>query len=188
MPVPGLRLSDYRYWKIDGIFPSDFNATGYFFYNKSANLDNTLITNSSDSLVILYRQSPAFDWQSVNFSRQGAWSIGNLIVPNLQKGEYTLAIWDQNYLGTKSPLPNHPDILKVYPNPSAGEVVIECKVDENSVLKFINASGLQIDSSEITPRQRIVRWNSRAFSKGVYFIQLSTAGKRIIASQKIVIQ
>jgi len=187
-PVPGLRLSDYRYWKIDGILPSDFNATGYFFYNKNANLDNTLITNSSDSLVILYRQSPAFDWQPVNFSRQGAWSIGNLIVPNLQRGEYTLAIWDQDYLGTKKPLPKDPDILKVYPNPSAGEVVIECKVNENSVLKFINASGLQIDSSEITPRQHVVRWNSRAFSKGVYFIQLSTAGKRIIASQKIVIQ
>jgi len=92
-----------------------------FFYNKNANLDNTLITNSSDSLVILYRQSPAFDWQPVNFSRQGAWSIGNLIVPNLQRGEYTLAIWDQDYLGTKKPLPKDPDILKVYPNPSAGE-------------------------------------------------------------------
>ena len=189
MPVPGLRLSDYRYWKIDGIFPSDFNATGYFFYNRNANLDNTLITSSYDSLIILYRQSPAFDWQPINFRKQGVlWSIGNLIVPNLQKGEYTLAVWDQNYLGLDKSLKNEPNILKIYPNPSDGEVVIEFNVAEKSALNFINASGLLVDSIEIAPTQHIIRWNARTFPKGVYLIQLSTPNKRIMENKKIVLQ
>jgi aminopeptidase N len=75
-PVPGLRLSDYRYWKIDGIFPEDFIATGRFCYNRNNYLDNTLILSLTDSVVILYRSSPAEDWQSINFTKVGIWMIG----------------------------------------------------------------------------------------------------------------
>jgi aminopeptidase N len=51
--IPGLHLSDYRYWNVDGIFANDFQASGTINYDGTTNLasgylDNTFITNSED--------------------------------------------------------------------------------------------------------------------------------------------
>jgi hypothetical protein len=97
-PLPGLTLSDYRYWSVEGIFAEGFQATGRFTYNRGNALDNTLITSSADSLVILFRPGAGHEWQSVPFSRQGPWQLGIIYVPNLRPGEYTLAIWDELFV------------------------------------------------------------------------------------------
>ncbi|MEA3479188.1 MAG: M1 family metallopeptidase, partial [Bacteroidota bacterium] len=83
-PVPDLRISDYRYWEVGGIFPDDFVSTGRFQYSRSGYLDNTLILSETDSAIILYRLNPAEDWQVINSTRLGPWSIGYLYVDSLK--------------------------------------------------------------------------------------------------------
>jgi hypothetical protein len=67
-PVPtgavpaGYKLSDYRYWTVDGIWKDDFLTDAKINYNGSASLangylDNTFINVSEDSLVVLYREN-----------------------------------------------------------------------------------------------------------------------------------
>jgi len=101
-PVPGLRLSDYRYWRIDGIIPEGFQATGKFTYSATNYLDNTLITSSADTLVMLYREGAADDWQEVDFEKVGPWNVGNILIPDLKAGEYTLAVKEAG-VGTYEP-------------------------------------------------------------------------------------
>jgi len=67
----GIRLSNYRYWKVDGMFDVNFHARCTLNYNgtlssSSGYLDNTLITASEDSLVLLYRANVSEDWRFLN--------------------------------------------------------------------------------------------------------------------------
>jgi hypothetical protein len=97
---PGIRLSDYHYWKVDGILAPGFLAKGTFTYDGSSTdyLDNTLITGKEDSLLILYRASTADDWIPVIRSTFNKGSNddrkGSFTVDTLKKGEYVLGIYD----------------------------------------------------------------------------------------------
>src|SRR4029077_1164190 len=66
-PVPNLHISQERFWKVDGIFPPGFDASGSINYNGiAANggfLDNQLLTNVEDSIVVLHRSSSGSDWK-----------------------------------------------------------------------------------------------------------------------------
>ncbi len=97
-PQAGLRISDSRYWTVEGIFAPGFKAQGIFTYKTAVNLDKSLLTNAGDSLVMLYRPGAGKPWKGTGFSRQGPWTEGTITIDNLQKGEYTLAVWDSDYM------------------------------------------------------------------------------------------
>ncbi len=94
----GFRISDSRYWTVEGILPLGFKAMGTFTYKSAVNLDKSLITNPGDSLVMLYRPGAGKPWKGTNFIRQGSWSEGTITVDNLQKGEYALAVREPNFM------------------------------------------------------------------------------------------
>lgn len=102
LPTTGLRVSDSRYWNVEGILPAGFKAKGKFTYSRANGLDNKLITNSDDSLVMLYRPGAGHAWQRTAFSISGYWTNGTITVDMLQKGEYTLAVWDHLSPGFKN--------------------------------------------------------------------------------------
>ncbi|OFX60303.1 MAG: hypothetical protein A2046_05715 [Bacteroidetes bacterium GWA2_30_7] len=107
----GIYLSQEHYWKIDGLIPDNFRIKGRFSYNKTTSsssgyLDNKLMTNSSDSLVLFYRKSPAYDWEVTSFTKSGYALYGYLIADTLKVGEYTFGIKDfdrlQGYIQNNS--------------------------------------------------------------------------------------
>jgi aminopeptidase N len=95
--LPGIRISNTRYWTVEGIFPTGFKAKGEFSYKSTENLDKTLLTDSKDSLVILYRTGAGRTWRNTQFIRKGSRTEGKIIVDNLQKGEYTLGVLNSKY-------------------------------------------------------------------------------------------
>jgi len=99
---PGLRISDSRYWTVEGLFPTGFKAKGMFSYTNVSGLDNTLIINPNDSLVMLYRSGAGHQWKGTAFTREGSWWSGTITVNMLQPGEYGLAVWDRRYLNKNS--------------------------------------------------------------------------------------
>ncbi|MFN8309204.1 MAG: M1 family aminopeptidase [Chitinophagales bacterium] len=131
---PGLHLSDYRYWDVDGIWADDFRANAIFNYNGTTSnngyLDNSLITNTEDSLVMLYRPDAQSNW---NFADSVIWSRGNVHdkagyarVYHLQKGQYAFGIYDaskaDSSLAPRACFPlaiNKQSVqtVKLYPNP-----------------------------------------------------------------------
>ncbi|MDZ7776576.1 MAG: M1 family aminopeptidase [Bacteroidales bacterium] len=54
-PVEHLRLSDYRYWLIDGVDMDQLTASCRFYYNKNNYLDHTLLLDEEDEITLLYR-------------------------------------------------------------------------------------------------------------------------------------
>lgn len=188
-PQEGLTLSDYRHYTVDGIFPASFKATGAFRYTMSGKLDHTLLGNPADSIIMLYRPSAAYDWQSIPFEQDGTPFAGYMRIPNLQRGQYTLAIWDEQFVKIKDPLEiSAEDYLQSYPNPSSGRVSFDLMMPEKGRLEVYDTQGKQIDSIPIQAHQSSAKWDGRRMPKGQYFVRLVNENGEELSKQKVILQ
>lgn len=185
-PVAGLTLSDYRYWRIDGIIPEGFQATGKFTYSATSYLDNTLITSSADTLVMLYREGAADDWHEIDFEKVGPWNVGNILVSNLHAGEYTLAVKEAS-VGSYEPALPKKNSLEVYPNPSSGSFVIDAHSSDSGELRIYDASGSHIKSFILQEGQNEVIWTPEGLSAGRYVVCLYGKKKGCETSANILV-
>lgn len=183
--IPGLRLSDYRYWKIDGIFDDNFNATARFFYSVNAHLDDSLITNPNDSLVILYRRNASDDWHAVNFNRVGQSTVGYFYVDNIKKGEYCLAVWEEAYVGINNKK-IQADEVKIYPNPSSGNFNISYNKNIKGI-EIYNSIGKLIFKTNLNSDKKLFVWKPENLSEGFYFLNLYSFDKKLMSTKKLVI-
>ncbi len=185
IPVEGLRLSPYRYWKVTGVFPESFQARGKFFYSRSSNLDDGLILSDNDSVVMLYREDASVDWHYISQSRVGLWAIGNIFVDNFQPGEYTLAVWDKQIVGT--PEENtEPDGIKIYPNPSKGILNFRFPQKGHYSILIYDENGKRVDEFQINARKGSWDIGSKNLSSGLVMIQISENGK-LLSTKKIIL-
>ncbi|MGE5318535.1 MAG: T9SS type A sorting domain-containing protein, partial [Chloroflexota bacterium] len=179
IPQSGLTLSTSHYWTIEGVFPDGFNATGVFNYNRNV-LDADIITSSGDSLVILYRPDAGHNWQSVGFTRTGPWQIGNIYVDNLRPGQYTLAVWDEEYVGYNT-LPMQ-KILNVYPNPSKGEINIQTSHKTATDLVIQSTDGRTVFHYRFSAAESL-RWKG---VPGNYLISLYESNNKLATMKAII--
>ena len=186
IPQPGLRVSDSRYWTVEGIFPQGFRAKGKFNYNRAASLDLTLITNSQDSLVILYRRGAGNPWLGTSFTRQGGWFAGTITVDTLKTGEYTLAIWDRLYLDTKENTSAKSKLLDVYPNPAKGFVTIQIESNNKVILNIYDTLGKDVFKKEFNPGSSKLNWGNPCKSLSVYFMKITDTKGNLLESRKVV--
>lgn len=185
VPVEGLRLSPYRYWKVEGVFDESFKAYGKFFYSISSNLDDGLILSDNDSVVILYRENTSSDWQELQQTRVGVWSVGNIIVDYIYPGEYTLAVWDRTIVGESE---NNvlKDNIKIYPNPSNGMLNFKFQHKGKYTVMLFDENGKQIDRFQINSKKGSWNWKSNNLNSGVIIVYVSENGK-VITTQKVVL-
>lgn len=187
------RLSPYRFWKVDGLFPAGFHAKAKFRYNKTTGtstgyLDNTLMTsaNSKDSLLLLYRRDPSDDWRIVPFVIAGTSTGGDLIADTLRPGEYTLAV-GLPYISGLSLLPAAtPGGISVWPNPSADSFRLQWNGSAACRLSVFNPYGALVDDQEIDGKSGQATWTPGNLSEGMYVLQILDKQNRVIASGKVV--
>jgi len=186
VPQPGLRISDSRYWTVEGIFPPGFQAKGKFSYNRAVSLDLTLLLNPKDSLVILYRPGAAYTWRGTTFTRQGGWFAGTISVDTLQKGEYTLGVWDRLYLDTKAYNPVKDSHMKIYPNPSENQVNIQIDFANKVILSIYDSLGKLVETQIFSPGVNTIIWQNPGMSSSVYYFKLLDLQGNLMESNKVV--
>jgi aminopeptidase N len=173
IPQNGLTISDYRYWIINGLFPAGFEATGRFTYSRVTKLDHTLILNSADSLVILYRQDASHDWQPIAFTRSGNWLAGTIYVPHLKAGEYTLAVWDEDMVGAENNIPIEKKLMRVIPNPCTDRVNVHFSDQAEGVLYLLDATGKIFGEYNIDPGEAGTSLNMSNKNPGNYLLHFA---------------
>ncbi len=192
-----VKLSDYRYWRVDGLFPSTFQASAKIYYNGKAStnggyLDMDLISTTEDSLMLVYRKNAADDWKEFpyyikNYSGSHSDKYGYITIDSLMKGEYAFAI-GTSLLGIKENNNTVSPKIDVYPNPASTNFTI----DLSSFNQIKNYTLLITDSSgkmmlkEALNNNNLVNINSEHWARGNYFIQIKTIHKTI-ASTKILL-
>ena len=188
LPQPGLTVSDSRYWTVEGLFPQGFKAKGKFTYSKSPTLDNTLITNPNDSIVILYRPGAGYQWRGTPFTRQGGWMAGSITVDTLLAGEYTLAIWDEEFLKKyESPLAKN-SLLTVYPNPANGYATIEIDALQMVQLIIYDSAGKPLNHETYQAGSHSFVWGNPGKVAGVFYLKLTDIQGNLLESRKLVFE
>lgn len=147
----GLTISSNHYWTIECINNPTLEATGIFSYNRNI-LDGDILTNSGDSLVILYRAHAGKDWQAIDFSRTGPWQIGTVYVENLQPGQYSLAVWDASVVPANN-LSMEEKVLNVKPNPG-NNLSIYSNYPKTSIIHIADVTGNTLCEKIITAGER----------------------------------
>ncbi len=193
-PIPGVFISDYRYYNVDGILSQSNTSTIRFTYSKQSTaslngyLDYNLITNYADSLVLLYKPSPATDWQIIPSSVVGTNFVGYLISDTLMLGEYCLGIRDWvNYVGINSINNEKESGLNIYPNPSKNIFNIEFDINKKSKLIYYDILGKELHTDNIFPNQKSITWSPKSREKGVYIVKLYQ-GKSCLGTNKVIFE
>jgi hypothetical protein len=191
--IRGLHLSDYRYWNVDGILSTDFQASATVYYNgpngSQGYLDKTLITNNEDSLVMMYRPDAESTWQidsNVVFNRgeDVADNIGSVKINDLQRGQYALAIYDANKVDLPQdksdcvPLNAYAaqtiSEVKVYPDHiNKDEINIEIEGVSNYIrCTMINMIGETVMDRQLKDRQNKFTVLMNGLPRGTYTLSL----------------
>jgi len=193
-PHPGIHLSDYHYWKVDGVFNPNLISKATFQYNGSnapnGHLDNTFITNSEDSLIMYYRAATGDEWQIVNGFTifRGANStdkVGHITIDTLKRGEYSFGIYDYytNILENNS---LSEKFFSVSPNPSNDtfNIVIHTSITQKASIKITDVKGKTISNLKFNANQEVYQWKPTAEKTGIYFVSLVIADK-VVQTQKL---
>ncbi|CAN5662843.1 hypothetical protein BH11BAC1_BH11BAC1_05510 [soil metagenome] len=193
-----VRLSDYHYYKVEGIFAPGFLAKGSFGYDGGLNyvtgyLDNTLLTGAAkeDSLLIYYRPHAGMNWElvngfSINFNGSHLDKRGWVEVDTLKVGEYVLGVRDIN-TGLISFRPKS-DQLIIAPNPASDHCTVSFKVPpyKNSVITIADLSGKTVFTTPVFSYQDNIEWDTFYIRNGTYMVTLFTEGEKI-TSEKVIV-
>lgn len=182
-----VRLSDYHYWKVDGIFAENLRAKAIFTYDGSLStttgyMDNTLITSNEDSLIILFRQGAGNDWKKVDgyTHNKGVTTDkkGNFAVDTLKKGEYVLGKYDYAISGIQPSYFSPSGKISVFPNPVKDVCKIEFNIPPGAIFKLVisDIAGKTIYSTPVFSHQQFIYWDTSLVPEGIYSVSLLNGG------------
>jgi len=179
-PITGLRISPGRYWKVEGVFPEGMHARGQFVFSSDKYFDKDMNLSDKDSVMILYRATPADEWEYVPQYLFGMSTMGYLYVNSIKPGEYVLAALDREYLKL-----NHKTKqgFKLFPNPTHGKLTLVLKEKADYNIKISDSSGRVFLTSSFSGKRKTV--NIQSASEGVLLVSIFKNG-RFFASQKVI--
>lgn len=190
------RLSDQRYWKVEGIRSTGFQASARFNYDGSKTLGtfaylDTLLTNvNGDSIRMFYRKNAADDWKLVMnvFKFQSGLKTGFIQIDTLKNGEYAfgnsmdttniISIKENYFSGIKA---------NIFPNPVHDHFYLELEKEPKGEydLQVMDIEGRVIEEKKISSQKTKLVLNEP--SRGTYLILIKKGGK-LLFSGKILVE
>jgi aminopeptidase N len=188
-------ISPERFWKIDGVWSSTFEADARFTYDARAMsigfLDTALMTSHGgvafheDSVVLLWRPNQAVRWEEYPFYEINTFSnvtdgYGRIDTTTLLKGEYTFG-FRKNIANTSSESKGQ---FNLYPNPSKHKLTIEAgeSKGEIEVAIYDAAGALRFSVRELGSE---ITFSTKNLSPGTYHALITVDGQQLGTQQFI---
>ncbi len=180
----GIRISNYRFWNIDGSFDNNklkgqcfFNYDGTKPTNPAAgHLDHTLPFTNEDSLVLLYKAPTTNTWviHTDNIRINGGNKmdkVGRFTTNKIEKGMYAFGVYDDK-VGLTNLIKKEANFT-LYPNPTKHILNIEISENlMNSKAIIFDINGKEIQQIKLTKTNETI--NIDQLSKGMYYIKLES--------------
>ncbi len=172
----GTTISSRRYWTVKTLSAGTFDASARIFYDARSNtgyLDSDLVSVTEDSLILLYRASPADNWQEYpNYTKNvvgnNANGYGFIDIQTLLPGDYAFANGVSRYLGISA---RKKERIKIYPNPATDFLILTAQnAHQNYRLEVFNNLGQLILTTHFRSKTRL---DTSLWSNGVYILKLS---------------
>ena len=183
----GMRISKNRYWTIAANNTDNFKVNASFRYWRATGLDNEIIISPDDSVVVLYRPNAEFDWQKIAFVKSGSWVAGYLKVEDAKPGEYTIAVYDFNYLSIDNTSIKDLEI-KVSPNPSDAIFNIEGDFSFPAHGIIYDTIGRIVHTFDFVNNgdNSSYKWEANDIANGSYYINIFKKDQTLIYNSTII--
>lgn len=192
--IPGLHLSDRRYWTAGASYPIGINNicnTNLIlpYDGTDAGLDQSLFTNTEDSIVVMYQPNSNSEWQIadsffIDVKNNAADKKGEAIVYNIQKGQYCLAIWNSSITDTTTadtdcvfqttaiaPL-QETSGFEIFPNPTQGMLNVTFAPNKFELAVVTDIVGRTVYQHKINMNSDVLSLSVNGWSCGLYYITL----------------
>ncbi len=192
-------LSPNRYWKVDGILPSGFLASGKLNYDGrtisyagTSYLDNGLITGKEDSLVLLYRSGTNADWEEYSSYTKTMGNVndktGSITIDSMKLGEYVLALKNGS-TGTPVTEVAAKKDYRIYPNPAGNKLNIELMLhsNNNSDIDIYDSNLRLYENYRVEGSQTNLTISSMDWPNGIYFVIITHHITQQTIMQKVII-
>ena len=184
--VPYLTLSSQHFWTINRYDFGEAQVTGMFDYTTST--DGDIIQTANDSATLLYRRDASEAWHEIAYTvyAGSTWKHGRFIVDNLPSGEYTIAAWDKEALGTEE---QHEAgmMLQMYPNPSADMIRLSWDEPSDGMIRIIGMDGRELRRA-IFRKAEGVSLSTAGLPKGYCTVMRLGKDGTVLATEKLIIK
>jgi hypothetical protein len=183
------KLSDQRYWKVEGIMSPGFLAKGKFFYNGSNTtpLDTLLTIVNGDSVNLFYRVNAADDWKVITAATKvtGGSKTGFIEIDTLKLGEYTFG--NTGTAVSVKELKQEKLRATLFPNPARGSVRLEFSEAPATPAAFVLMSldGKVLLERNMSEKSQVIELSP--YAKGTYIVKLQS-DNGIIYSDKLIVE
>ncbi len=182
----GARVSPNHYWRVGGVLPDGFKARANVNWNKFH--DESLVSVTEDSLILVYRPDPSFDWREyphyAKINLIPTDMAGFFRIDSLLPGDYAFANGDIPLVSSKEPK----QLLDVqlFPNPAQEQLHISAQLDQAAhwQLSLYDIHGKQIDQyAGGFGKERIeATIDVHHIPQGIYFIEISDIEGNLLGS------
>jgi hypothetical protein len=191
---PGIQSNSKGFWIVDGFFLGKLKGTLRFQYNGAQptaysgyeSVDLGYITQSEDSLILLYRENYMAPWAILNTAVRAAGSVtdkrGSFLVNEINRGQYCIGQF--NYAKT-GPGPGITAVeFDVFPNPSRDRInVILPHMLLGSAIQLISATGQELYNQQAGEEKNTIPVEQ--YPKGIYFLRVQN--ETFVGYQKLLL-
>ena len=184
--IPYLTLSTKHFWTINRYDFGEAEVEGWFDYSKSN--DGDIIQTQNDSATLLYRKNASEPWHEIAYTLYSGsnWKQGRFILDNFQPGEYVLAAWDKEALGTEEFEEAQPT-MQVFPTPARNEVNVSWADLSDGQISVCDMSGKVLKTQSFTQANRLTLALDE-LTPGHYMLTRKSADGTTIETEKIIIK
>jgi hypothetical protein len=191
------RISNSHYWKVESNV-EDISGTIRFEYNAFAlpRFDNDLVSITEDSLILVYRPGPGYDWKEYPYYTKinlfnSTDGNGFLRTDRILEGEYAFANGELPVFVAANENPKSElQSISVYPNPANGYFTIDAKlsgIDNYINIELFDLQGRLVLSEKHIPEStefvKNIQLNS--ISAGIYLLKVSDKNGLLIDAQTV---
>jgi hypothetical protein len=188
------RMNDNRYWRVSGFYIGNSEMSAVILYNgrtdgSSGYLDVSLVSETEDSLILLYRPSSRDDWEEYEFYTKNVLgsstnASGLVELSKVLEGEYVFANVDQAVLS--APLSKVEKEYRVFPNPTTGEITVANDLGDVALIKVFTMDGKLAAQNTLQQGTDTIEINVK--TDGVYLYELLNSDDQVLDKGKFVLQ
>ena len=184
--IPYLNLSTKHFWTANRYDFGEAQVTAYIDYSKTN--DNDIIHSANDSATLLYRKDASEAWHEIPCSLYpgSTWKQGRFIVDDFQSGEYVIAAWDKEALGTEE-LITAESRMQVYPNPAEKQVTIAWNEKIDATVELCDTNGRMVCRQAVIQAEQVTL-SLAGLAKGSYVVRLMGKDGSVMETETLIIK
>ena len=183
--IPYLTMSSKHFWTVNRYDFGEATVTGMIDFSLSSEGD--ILHTENDSITVMYRHNASEAWHEIphTWHPGSTWRNGRLVFEDFQPGEYALAVWDKEALGTEELY--MPKDIHLYPNPTQGQVHMSWKGVFDGEVRIIGLDGKVLKRKSFSQAEGI-DFSTEGLPQGCYTVMCLDKDGATVSTEKLIVK